>query len=291
MQRGISSKKYKKTSLTNIIIIFYLFSIINSQEYFSSLKCLYPRCLQLYNGKNLVCCKDGIYIYDSNFIELNFVKFETEITDNKEADFITISQYPNNEYVILLTKNKFFILSADGEEIFNDDIELDNAENTGLHYTLVPYKYQNQYNFIVGFINSSKFLNVKYYNINFQKKEIDLIQDYEPPVKTSQGYKASNLYNGFDCILMYSNSYQDVIACFYFENYPGDIGMFSLSLYSSNNTIIDDLCKILKVDMSPKFLKAVASPDKGKALVVFSDDSGIGYYLKYDKILMILHLK
>ena len=125
-------------------------------------------------------------------------------------------------------------------------------------------------------------MNVKYYNINFQLKKIDLIQDYEPPAKTSQGNRASNLYNGFDCILMYSNSYHDVIACFYYDNYPGDIGIFSLSLYSSNNEIINDLGKVKKVDMSPKFLKAVASPDKGKALVVFSDDSGIGYYLKYD---------
>ena len=140
MQRNISFRTYKKTSLTNIIIIFYLFSILNCQEYFNSLKCLYPRCLSLCNGKNLVCCKDGIYIYDSNFKELNIAKFGTEITDYKEADFITISQYTNNEYVILLTKNKFYFLSSDGEEIFNDDIELDNVDHIGLYFTLVPYK-------------------------------------------------------------------------------------------------------------------------------------------------------
>ena len=80
---------------------------------------------------------------------------------------------------------------------------------------------------------------------------------------------------------MNSNSFGDIITCFHFDLYPGEIGTFSLYLNSSLG-MIDDLTKFIKFDMKPKFLKTVTSPDRTKALIGFSDMDGKGYYLKYD---------
>ena len=86
-----------------------------------------------------MCCKDGIYTYNFNFQEqLHFYKFTKKMLNKEEAIFITISQYSNNGNVIIITKEKFYFLSSEGEVIFEDDLILDNSGN---YYTLVPFKY------------------------------------------------------------------------------------------------------------------------------------------------------
>ena len=261
--------------IINLFIIFIsLFLKLNCQTgCFFSLLCLYPHCFSLYNGNNIVCCKDGIYSYNSDFTKkLYFKEFSTPITDNIEADFVTISQFKNNGNVILLRKEEFYFLSSNGESLFNKEIELDNK---GKYYTLVPYKYQNNYYFIVGLINGSSLITIKYYRINISLENIELIRDYVVPIQNSKSH------HGFDCQLMNSNSFGDIITCFHFNISPGKIGTFSLYLNSSLG-MIDDLTKLLEVDMSPKFLKTVPSPDRTKVLIGFSDLSGNGYYSKYD---------
>jgi len=263
-----------------IIILSYLFLIINCQTEFLTLICLFPRSFSLYNGNNLLCCKNGIYCYNSNFSEqLYFKEFTTQIADNVDADLTTISQYENNGYVILLTKDKFYFLYSYGKVKFSTDIELDNG---GKYYTLVPYRNGNDYCFMVGFINSSSNLNIKYYKINISLEQIELIKDYKPSLITINGnIVTQNRYNGFDCQLMNSDTYGEIITCFHFDLFPGEIGAFSLYL-NSNLEIIDGSIKLLQFESSPKYLKTVASPDKTKVLIGFSDSNSKGYYLKYD---------
>jgi hypothetical protein len=90
-----------------------------------------------------------------------------------DADLTTISQYENNGYAILLTKDKFYFLYSYGKVKFSTDIELDNG---GKYYTLVPYRNGSDYCFMVGFINSSSNLNIKYYKINISLEQIELIK-------------------------------------------------------------------------------------------------------------------
>ena len=263
-----------------IIIISYLFLIINCQTEFLTLICLFPRSFSLYNGNNLLCCKNGIYCYNSNFSEqLYFKEFTTQIANNVDADLTTISQYENNGYAILLTKDKFYFLYSNGKVKFSTDIELDNG---GKYYTLVPYRNGSDYCFMVGFINSSGNLNIKYYKINISVEQIELIKDYKPSLITINGnIVTKNRYNGFDCQLMNSDTYGEIITCFHFDLFPGEIGVFSLYLNSSLE-IIDGSIKLLQFESNPKFLKTVASPDKTKILIAFSDSNSKGYYLKYD---------
>ena len=263
-----------------IIILFYLLSNVKSQENFGSLICLYPRAYTMHNGNNILVCKDGIYVYNSNFKEkINFEPFDTQISSNTDADFVTIAQYPNNGNIIIITKDKFYYLSSEGDIFFNTDLSIDNS---GLYYTLVPYLYNFNYNFIVGFINSSKYFNIIYYTINTGQEKIEIIKDLSPNIKNSLGYTCTNLYHGFQCEMMYSDTLGDLLTCFHFDLYPGEIGAFSLYL-NTDIELINDLCVLYELDnISPQFLKSAISLDKSKALISFVDMNKLGYYMTYD---------
>jgi hypothetical protein len=118
----------------------------------------------LYNENNILCCEDGIYTYNSNFDELLFFKeFEDKIISKNKGAFITFAQFPNNGYVIILSEQKFYLLSNEGEFIFEDEL---NFLKSGSYYSLIPFYYENNYNFVITSINDLKYLNLLYYNIN-----------------------------------------------------------------------------------------------------------------------------
>ena len=270
--------KYKNIIFIEIFL-FYLLLTINCQDEINALICLYPRVFVLYNSKNLVICKKGIYTYSSNFDEeLNYEPFDAEIDSFLEADFNTICQYPKNGNVILIAKNHFFLLSPDGEMIFDTDMEINNG---GTYYTLVPYKYENDYNFIVGFINSDNLLNIIYFKINFSPDGIEIINNLVPEIKTNEGNIVDYFINGLSCQIMFLDSLGNLLTCFYFVLYPGEIGSFSLSI-NSDIELIEDLCKIhVLTDIYPSFIKSAVSPDKSKSLIGFSANYN-GYYMKFD---------
>ena len=266
----------------NLIIAIFinLFFTVNCNDYLIELSCLFPRLFDLYNGNNILCCKDGIYTYNYNFQEqLYYYKFEKELYNKEEALFITLCQYSNNGKIIIITKDKFYFLSSEGEVIFVDDLIVDN---TGNYYTLVPFKYENNHNFVVGYINTSKDLSLDYYKINIPLKKIELIKNYIPTVKTSISSTYGNNYlDGFTCQLMNSNIYNDILVCFCCNIYPKEIAVFWISI-NSDLEIIDDSFTFLSFDLQTKYIKSVSSPDKSKALVCFSDSSNNGYYLIYN---------
>ncbi len=193
--------------------------------------------------------------------------------------FITIGQYSNNGNVIIITKNMFYFLSSEGEVIFEDGLILNNSGN---YYTLVPFKYENNHNFVVGYINKSDGLSLGYFKINTSLEKIELIKNYNPSVKTKISDIYGNHYlDGFTCQLMNSNIYNDILVCFCCHIYPKEVAVFWVSI-NSDLEIINDSFSFLSFDLQPKDIKSVSSPDKSKALVVFTDSSNNGHYLIYN---------
>ena len=276
------NKKYftfKNKKLIIGIFIYLLFSI-NCNNYFLETECLFPRTFNLYNGNNILCCDDGIYTYNSNFLkQLYSYKFESKISNRADSIFITISQYSNNGNVIIITKDKFYFLSSEGEVIFKDDLIL---ENSGTYYTLVPFKYENNLNFVVGYINISENLNLEYYYINISSEKIELIKNYSPTVKTYTGITGSKYTFGFACQIMNSRTYNDdILVCFCGHSYPIDIAAFWYYI-NSGLEFIENSTSFLVFETQTKFIKSVPSPDKSKALICFCDLNGVGYYTIYD---------
>ena len=262
-----------------IMILYMQMIFIKCNDYIFDLLCLYPRLYNLYSGNILLCCNDGIYTYNSNFQKkLYFQEFENEIL-SYDADFVTINQYPNNGNAIVLTKNEFYFLSPEGKVIFKDNFLL---ENSGLFYTLAPFIYENNLYFVIGFINSSAFLNFLYYKINISTNKIELIKNYSPTINTGiEGIVGNNYVHGFACQMMAIND-NNILACFCCHTYPNEIASFWININSEDLEVIDDSLKYLNLNQQGKFIKSVPSSDKSKALICFSELSGDGYYTIYD---------
>ena len=285
MLENSKCKKYYIFSIQSFFFIFnfyfFILPISNCQDYFDSLGCKYPRVYSMHNGNNIIACNNGIYVYNSNLKNrINYIPFNTEISDDKEAALITISQYPNNGNIIIITKNKFYFLSSEGQLKFDYDITINNEGQVEDYLTLVPYKYENNYNFLVGFINTDKYIDIIYYKIDDTQNKVEIINDYVADIKNEYNYRLKFNY-GFDCQIMYTDSLGDLITCFHFDSNPNKIGVLSLHL-NTNIEKIEDYCQIFPVDNSPKFLKSVISLDKSKALIALVDTSRYVNYILYD---------
>ena len=240
------------------LILIYFFIGIKCTEPYKKISYTFPHYHNMNNGNNLLCSTKGIYIFDLNFEKiLSYYDFEEEIYTLEDSRFITIKQFSDEDggNILLLTKEIFYFLNPDGTFIFKNKI---NIENTGLIYSLVPYKKNNNYNFIMGFINKNSRLNLCFYSINASQNKIDLIYDYEV---NSDNTNDSNfdIDNAFDCKIMNSNLYGDVLTCFYFYknikgicttsfNIENNFSIYSdLNLCSINNTAINMQVEIYKI--------------------------------------------
>ena len=255
-----------------IIILYIQIVFVKCDDYIIDLSCLYPKSFDLYNGNIIICCNDGIYTYNSNFkTKLYFKEFQNEIL-LADAEFVTINQYPNNGNAIVITKNEFYFLSPEGKVIFNENLTLDSY---GSFYILIPFIYENELYFIIGYINISSVLNLAYYKINILANTTELIKNYSPEIN------GMDSLHGFSCQIMKIND-NDKLVCFCTNNFPNEIASFWINIYSDNLEIIDDSLKCLSLNEQGRIIKSVTSPDKFKALIGFSTISSKGYYTIYD---------
>ena len=271
---------YQNQKFIAFILLNFIFTI-NCIDTVIDFICLYPRYFSLYNNYNILTCKEGIYTYNSKFEKLFFHEFDTEIISKANGVFITFAQFPNNEYVIVITERKFYLLSNQGNFLFDDDLDFDKD---GSYYTLIPFKYGNNYNFVITSINSSKRLNLLYYNIDFTLNKIVLINNYVPKIKTGNGAEGSNYYYGFTCELMNLNN-SDILVCFCSHGYPLEIAAFKLTI-NSDLEIIENSFAYLSLSSQSNFIKSIISEDKSKSLIAFVDNDSKGYFTIFDLIEM-----
>ena len=81
---GIIFTKIKKRNYINeeinIINILLLFCFINCQEFFRNITCSSPVQFSLNNGNNIICCKQGFYIFDSKLEKkLDYKNFDNKL--------------------------------------------------------------------------------------------------------------------------------------------------------------------------------------------------------------------
>ena len=155
-----------------IFIYYLLFLLLKSNcNYYKTIPYATPHHYKMNNGNNLLVCSKGIYIFDYLFEEqISHIDFEKEIISIEDSRFITIEQFGNNEsgYISILTKDKFYFLKSDGSLIFDDNLLVNCI---GVIYNLVLYKNENNYYFILGYLNDNSKFNLGHYNINIQSKK------------------------------------------------------------------------------------------------------------------------
>ena len=225
-----------------VLILFSFMRNIKCHENIFNLTCKYPHYFQLNNGYNLLCCSKGIYTYDYEFDQILYNHpFDTEVSET-EAEYIVIDQYSDDEggNVIVLGQNKFYYLDNKGDFIFDADISLTN--NAGFHYTLVPYKRNTDYNFIVGIFDSSNQIILNNYKINSIGKEIIKDNEIKPNIKNSYLWNPTFFY-GIECKRMKSNKYENILVCFLVDNSKAQIMVYSFFI-NNEFGIISNLSEI-----------------------------------------------
>ena len=87
-----NKKDFYFENIIFIVIIFMnLITSINSDDDFIiEFQCEFPRSFSLYNENHILCCKEGIYTYNSNFTEqLFFHEFSSQIISKNSGFFVT----------------------------------------------------------------------------------------------------------------------------------------------------------------------------------------------------------
>ena len=188
--------------------IFYIFWIFLSEKILSQKELFtfkYSKIFELHNENYLICTEKGIYIYDSEFKNnLSSYTFTTEVTDKNSFEFVSIAQYPKEDggQIVVLYKNKIYLFEQSGEIIVDTSI---NLTQNGEYYTLELYKDENDYNFIVGYINGKIFIG--YYRFNIEDNSISEIITINPK-NDSSACEGSLI--GMSCHIMCSKKFGKV---------------------------------------------------------------------------------
>ena len=260
----INKKNYIKEEF-NIIIILLLFCFINCQEFLQNITCSFLVQFSLNNGNNLICCKQGYYIFDSQLeMVLTHKNFDNEIIF-EQFQYLNISQFSNEDggNVIILTKTKFYFLKSNGSFAFQDDLNINSGDTI---YSVTPYKDANDLNFILSFLNKETSFNLSYYHINTNKKKIELIIYYIPKLKNTLG-GAVCYYYGVDCKIMKNNIHGNVLTCIFFDTNESKMGAASFNI-SNNFSIHQDLYTLQSIDR-PKLFISLLSKDQARVIIGF----------------------
>ena len=294
---GIIFTKIKKRNYINeeinIINILLLFCFINCQEFFRNITCSSPAQFSLNNGNNIICCKQGFYIFDSKLEKkLDYKNFDNEIIF-EDFQYLNISQFSNEDggNAILITKNKFYFLKSNGSFIFQNDL---NINSGGSLNSVIPYKDKNNLNFILSFLNSDTSFNLSYYHINTNQEKIELINYYIPKLENAHG--GAICYNlGVDCKIMKNNFHGNVLTCIFYDTNESKMGAASFNI-SNNFSIYQDLLALQDIDR-PKFFTSLLSKDQTKVMIGFTNmyNSTIGGLIydinsnKFSNVLYYFH--
>ena len=246
----------------------------------------FARTFKLNNGYFIIAGTNGINIYDeTGTISLNNITITNEqdkIKKIEDAYLTTFAQYEKGEeYVIIIVRNIIYILDSHGK--FKTCFRLTHDTDNIKFYTLVPYLYgDNNYTFILGFINNVKKATLQYYSINTENKNITLLNDYRFD-EDDESMKYTNYEAGISCQIMDHNIKGNLLVCFY-VNYNNPEKVYSISFTLENNRI-EKIPNFNASYYDKSFLiQSVITPDKKKSLVCYINDDNTrnGYCSVYN---------
>ena len=254
----------------NSTFISYVFYLILFQSIFSQTlpeqKGKYLKTFELKDGNNiLLCTEKGIYLYNKSTNSLTDKKSFDAIS-LKEFNLVTIEQFEEGrKCIIVLYKNKIYIFTEDVNLFIEESVSLNN---NGYYFALVPYivtynqdNDSNDYYFIVGYLKSNEVLMANLFVFNNVSGQLTKGEDISLSITN---YTSIYSFAGFSCQLMNSESYGQVLTCFF--NIQGKLVIESYSL--TNFQPISSLS--YKLDgIKPYLIHSVASKDKTQSLICY----------------------
>ena len=286
-----------KVSIQKFILLICLIILKNTYINTLEINSVYPHCLLLSNKNLLIVHKTGIYIYDSSLENIIFnYYFEDNNIISSDTIGASISIFQETQstesYVFILAKNILYIISSlQNSFVLNQDLNqylLSLSDYTLYYYTFLLYKIDNSdfYFFIIysGNENYENGINLKLFSFNNQNNEVSLIKSLKH--KDSDSGTVNYISNrGVTCQIMNSNTYGNILVCFYKIDYPVKLKVAAFTIDSGNNiNHLEDINLSSENNENKQtYIKSSISSDKKKVLVCYSayDDGNYNKFLSF----------
>ena len=267
-------------------LIFLGLLIIFENIYINSLEIssVYPHCLILSNKNLLIVHKTGFSIYDSSLEDSIFdYAFENDDILSNSVEGATISIFQETEstksYTFVLAKNILYIIpSLENVSIVRKDLNqylLDLTGFTFYYYTFLFYKYDNEkYYFFIIYSGNEVYENgiiLNLFSFDCLTEEVSLVNTIT--YKDSDSGTVHYISNrGVTCQIMNSNTYGNILVCFYKIDYPVEFKVAAFTVDSGNNIVHLEDINISSSNNENKqvYIKSSISNDKKKALICYS---------------------
>ena len=269
-----SSQKCQKC--LNIMLFIIFFQSINSQSFSYGMN--YVKAFKLHNGNIMISGDNGINTYDSTgLIPLYNCSLLEIINSEENSKYRAFAQFSeeNNSVVIFIVLNVIYIFNNDGNYIFKDRIDIPFSFTRDNYYTIVPHIYkEGKYYFILGYKNEQK-PYLQYISFDLTKRNFTFEDEYL--------FEDSECNDGLSCQLMdYKNN--EVLTCFFLNNYPPGVYSYSFQL---NNSKIESLDLYASYSDKTFVVQSVVSEDRKKSLICYirNDETAsarYGYCNVYD---------
>ena len=268
---------FRKYNLYYLYLLGLLFLSINSHSIGK-----YPLVKKLNNGKYIVVSSTSILFLDPTLtIESNVLNITN--TENY-LKYIEQFSHDDGDYIIVLSKNDFYIFSQDETLLSTDkNNSLIYPNTVSIFYSIIPYNHnENDYNFFIIFL-SQDVAWLEFYFIESTFNSVSNTITFSEPIK----FFISSQVNGkhFSCNLMKYNS-QNVINCIYGRFLS--IGNFDPD---DNFTNITDLPTIQVIEESIYIItyRALVLPGKEKEIVCYFSSNNIECYIYDISMNSIIH--
>ena len=230
--------------MLSLIIIFQIFYKISSTSPFD-----YPYSITLSNDNIFLIQKTGIDIYDKYLNKLNqIVEFsgKEEISEEKFAKIVI--KY-NNEYILSIINDIFFIFNNEGKLLYKSEEKINDRQKI-YSYSLTFINVTNNYcDYILGYFDKECNLNLNLYRYDIENNNITELSkkrdDYYYYDKMWRSYSYyTNLHKLLSCEYMYHTYSKNNLVCFLNDDPYIRIVYYEIEYSSYNNRIY-----INKVDL------------------------------------------
>ena len=268
-------------SLISFIIFSYIKKGLAEDCLTHSLSDLnYPKALTLYNGYQLLVTSKGIYSFEPDLSNIAFhynfteeQKFSTDITNFKNTiNQVELAQFNGEnggkKYVICLANNIIYFINETGEIIFYK--ELENKVEADYSITLVAYKYNSGYYFVIMYNNIDADFNTKVLAFYYK-----IVNENNIQIITSRTFQLINNLNlkCISCHAMFTSGNSKSLICFlnaingnyyYFNAYAIDPDQNFNYVFTAEAPLFETEFSAAKV------IKSCINDEQTKALVCYT---------------------
>jgi len=242
---------------------------------------LFTKGFKLYNGNIVIAGNKGIYTYDNTGTNLlyNYTFDEIQIINELDGYYTSIDQFPKeyNGLVIILVYHILYFLNSNGKFLYKHELNLEIETTIFQYYSISPFIFKdNEYHFILGYINIGKKACIKYYTTNPKNNETASENFFVLDEQENYDY-------GINCEIMIHEIYGSILICFYQNNNPQAIDLKAFKLENKKIEIIPNItCSLSGRSLG---LKTLTSIDKRKSFICYLNaitEISVGYCTVYD---------